>query len=386
MGIYNFWYAMMDKVQSMTAGLVIGICITGIIGILLLSILKIQKQNTILAIIVPAIVSCFLMVPFISSFNYIVDKQVGGGIIDEAKAEIKAQRVEASRLKAENMVKILEREKLDNQITISKQTLEIQALNDNIKLLENTQLSMQSFQKILQVALLQTNIKQTMVRKDDLNPRQQGWGLLADFYNDEILVILTHDINAKFGVDLTEIKVVKLDGNNVIVSGIRPKYIGSDRNKTDEILKEVRRVNYKRGEVASVRVENSAQNLNLADRYAKTYEDQFQTKLSEGLELGFMNDAVVQLAQNFITVMLAPLYRNIRFTDTEQPGALPLMQHVQKELEENYNRKIELLDINENLLAVNQKVDKEVAEIENENNLLEARLIDIVLECGENNE
>ena len=386
MGIYNFWYAMMDKVQSMTAGLVIGICITGIIGILLLSILKIQKKNTILAIIVPAIVSCFLMVPFISSFNYIVDKQVGGGIIDEARAEIKAQRAEASRLRAENMVKTLEREKLDNQITISKQTLEIQALNDNIKLLENTQLSMQSFQKILQVALLQTNIKQTMVRKDDLNPRQQGWGLLADFYNDEILVILTHDINAKFGVDLTEIKVVKLDGNNVIVSGIRPKYIGSDRNKTDEILKEVRRVNYKRGEVASVRVENSAQNLNLADRYAKTYEDQFQTKLSEGLELGFMNDAVVQLAQNFITVMLAPLYRNIRFTDTEQAGALPLMQHIQKELEENYNRKIKLLDINENLLVVNQKVDTEVAEIENENNLLEARLIDIMLESGENNE
>jgi hypothetical protein len=371
MGIYNFWYGMVDKVQSMTAGLVIGICITGIIGILLLSILKIQKKNVILAVIVPTIVSCFLMVPFISSFNYIVDKKVGGSIIDEAKAEIKAQRAEASRLIAENRVKMLEREKLENQITISLQTLEIQALNDNIKLLENTQLSMQSFQKILQVALLQTNINQTMVRKDDLSPRQQGWGLLADFYNDEILVILTHDISAKFGVDLTEIKLVKLDGNNVVVSGIRPKFIGADRNKTDPILKEVRRVNYKKGEVASVRVESNSQNLNIADRYARMYEDQFQTKLSEGLELGFMNDAVVQLAQNFITVMLAPLYRNIRFTDTEQVGSLPLMQHIQKELEENYNRKIELLDINENLLVVNQKTDAVITVIENEYDLVE---------------
>ena len=366
MGILNFWYGMVDKIQSMTAGLVIGICIIGIFGILLLSILKIRRNNVILAIIAPAIASCFLMVPIISSFNYIVDKKVGSGIIDEAKAEIKAQRAEASRLKAENKAKMLEREKLENEITISKQTIEIQALNDNIKLLENTQLSMQSFQKILQVALLETNIKQTMVRKESLNPLEKGWGLRADFYNDEILVILTHDINAKFGVDLTKIKVEKQDGNNVVISGIHPKYIGADRNKPDEILKEIRRVRYKMGEVASVSVENNAQSINLADRHAKTYEAEFQTKLSEGLELGFMNDAVVQLAQNFITVMLAPLYRNIRFTDAERPGALPLMQHIQKELEENHNRKIELLDINENLLVVNQKADAEVTEIENE--------------------
>jgi len=375
MGILNFWYGMVDKVQSMTAGLVIGVCITGIIGILLLSILNIRKKNEILAIMVPTIVSCFLMVPFISSFNYLVDKKVGGSIIDEAKAEIKAQRAEASRLIAENRVKMLEREKLENQITISLQTLEIQALNDNIKLLENTQLSMQSFQKILQVALLQTNIKQTMVRKENINELQKGLGIQADFYNDEILVILTHDINAKFGVDLTKIKVLKLDGNNVIVSGIRPEYIGSDKNKTDEILKEVRRVNYKTNDktldVVTVSVENNRQNINTADGYSKTYEAEFQKKLSEGLELGFMNDAVVQLAQNFITVMLAPLYRNIKFTDTEQAGALPLMQHIQKELEDNYNRKIELLDINENLLVVNQKADAEITVIENEYSLVE---------------
>jgi len=371
MGLLNFWYGMVDKFQSWTAGLVIGICIIGIFGIMLFSILRLQKKNAILSIITPVIVSCFLMVPLISSFNYIVDKKVGGAIIDEAKAEIKEQRAEAARLKAENKVKMLEREKLENEITISKQTIEIQSLNDNIKLLENTQLSMQSFQKILQVALLETNIKQTMVKKESLNPFEKGWGLRADFYNDEVLVILTHDINAKFGVDLAQIKVDKQDGNNVIVSGIRPKYIGADRNKTDPILKEVRRVRYKLGEVASVTVENSAQNLNLADRKARTYESEFQTKLSEGLELGFMNDAVVQLAQNFITVMLAPLYRNIRFTDDERPGALPLMQHIQKELEENHNQKIKLLEINDNLLLANKNVDTEVTELENKYNLVE---------------
>jgi hypothetical protein len=65
--------------------------------------------------------------------------------------------------------------------------------------------------------------------------------------------------------------------------------------------------------------------------------------------------------------MLAPVYKNIRFSDDERPGALPLMKYLQKELEETQNRKIELLSINENLLVRNTDVDKEVAKTMEEN-------------------
>lgn len=373
MNFLTFWYNMVDAVKTATVVLVIGGGFAGIFAIVLFSIFKIRKINANLAIMVSTLLSCFLMVPVISAFNNLVDIRVEGSIVDEGKAEMQAQRAELERLKAENRVKMLERERLDNQITIAKQSIEIEALNDNIKLLEHAELSMQSFQRILQIALLQTNLKQTLVRKEHLTPFESGWGFKADYFNDEILVILTHDINAKFGVDLNEIKIVKLDGNNVIVSGIRPKYIGSDRYITDIPVKEVRRVNYKKGIVASIRIENNPESLNKADKYAKEYEDDFQRKLSEGLELGFMNDAVVQLAQNFLTVMLAPLYKNIRFTDAEQPGALPLMEYLQKELKDNQNRKIELLETNEDLLLVNEKNETEAVEIEVEQGLLETK-------------
>jgi hypothetical protein len=264
----------------------------------------------------------------------------------------------------------LEREKLENQITIAKQSLEIEILNDNIKLLENAEISMQSFQKILEIALLQTNLKQTMVRKEPLTAFETGWGIRANYYNDEALVVITHDILAKFGVDLNEVKVSELDGNTIVVSGIIPKFIGTSRNVSDIILKEYRRVNYKKGVVSSIDTRYDSSSINLVDRKASTYEAEFQRKLSEGLELGFMNDAVVQLAKNFITVMLAPVYQNIKFAEKEQPEALPLMKHLQKELEENQNRKIELLEINENLLFINNNVDKEVAEIKKEQNVL----------------
>jgi hypothetical protein len=355
---------MVDKVKTATVVLVIGGGIAGIFAIVFFSIFKIRKINSTLAIMASTVLSCFLMAPIISAFNNLVDIKIEGSIIDEGKAEIKAQRAEVARLKAENRIRNLEREKLENQITMAKQSIEIEALNDNIKLLENAGISMQSFQKILEVALLQTNLKQTLARIEDLTLRESGWGLRAAFYNDQALVVITHDIMAKFGVDLNEVKVSKSEGNTIVVSGIIPKFIGTSKNITDVILKEYRRVNYKEGVVSSVDTKYDSVSIGQVDRVANEIESDFQAKLSEGLELGFMNDAVVQLAKNFITVMLAPVYRNIKFTDEEQPGALPLVKYLQKELEENQNRKIELLEINENLLLVNKKAEAEVSEIQ----------------------
>jgi hypothetical protein len=173
---------------------------------------------------------------------------------------------------------------------------------------------------------------------------------------------MTHDINAKFGVDLNDVKIVKLDGNAVAVSGIHPIYIGADKNITTTPVKEIRRNNYKKGVISSVIVQNNAQSLNLADKYAESSKADFQAKIKN--ELNFMDDAVVQLAQNFIRVMLAPLYKNIKFTDDEQPNALPIVEYLQKELQVNNERKSELLDTNGNLILGIEQLETETAKIE----------------------
>jgi hypothetical protein len=363
----GFWYDMVNAIQSATAVLVIFGGLIGIFAIVFFSMFKMQKMSRYFAIMLSTVVSCFLMVPIISAFNHLVDIKVEGAIIDEGKAEIKAQQEEVKRLKAEVKIRDLEREKLENQITIAKQSLDIDLLNDNIKLLENAEISMQSFQKIVEVALLQTNLKQTLVKKEPLTPLETGWSIRADYHNDEALVVIAHDIEAKFGVDLNAVKISKFDDNTIIVSGISPKFIGASRNVSDTLLKEYRRVNYKKGEVSSVDTKYDGSSRAAVDRRAEQYESEFQRKLSEGLELGFMNDAVVQLAKNFLIVMLAPVYKNIRFSDDERPDSLPLMKYLQKELEETQNRKIELLDINENLLVKNTDVDKEITKTVEEN-------------------
>ncbi|MCL2128870.1 MAG: hypothetical protein FWH35_00755 [Treponema sp.] len=364
----NFWVNVLDNVKTATAPLVIGGSLIGIIVIVLVFILRSLKpeqkdKNQTLAIAASTIASCVLMVFVVTSFNHLVESRIEGGFLDETSAEIQAQRAKAAELIAANELKMLKREELETRVALQKQSIMMRSLDDNIKLLENAQLSMRSFEKIVQLALLQTNINQTMVRKEDITPLQRGLGINANSYNDEILVIITHDINAKYGVDLNEVKIAKLDGNDVAISGIRSSYIGSDINKNDEILKEVRRLNYKKNkldelEIDSIRPNYDRQSLRIADSRVKQYEAEFQTSLSNGQELDFMNDAVVQLAKNFITVMLAPLQWKIIFTDTELPGALPIMQYMQKELEEKKGEKIKLQDINDNLLLESGQADE----------------------------
>jgi hypothetical protein len=366
----NGWYSIINSVESATWVLVIGGGFIGILAVVFFSISKLKKINSNLAIIASTLAGCLFMIPIISSFNNLVDLKIEGSMIDEGKAEIRAQRAEIERLKAENRIRQLEREQLENQITIAKQSLEIEALNDNIKLLENAELSIQSFRKILEVALLQMDLKQTLVRKEKLNDIKGGWGLQADQYYDEALVVIIHDISAKFGVDLNEVKITKLDGNTVVVSGIRSKFIGASKNISDAALKEIRRVNVK-NDVTSIVVQNDSLSRERANKLANEYETQFQTRLSEGLEFGFMNDAVIQLAQNFIRVMLAPLYRDIRFDDEEHPESQPLMKHLQKELDDMRNKKIELSEINKDLLFLNENLEEEETKPQEEMDIID---------------
>jgi len=358
----NFWYKAVDSLKGITPVLIIAAALAGIILTLFLSIFRLGKKHHNLAIIFSTIVSCVLMVPVITAFNALVAFKIEGTIIDEGKAEIRAQRAEVERLIAENKMKLLEREKLDNEITIAKQSIEIEALNTSNILLDRARLSMQSFQQIAELALTQANFSQTLVRKEPVTPIETGWGLKADYYYDEALVIIVHDINAKFGVDLKEVKIAKTQGNSVVVSGIRPKFIGADKNESKTLLKEIRRVDNKLGVPYRVRIKDQRQDVILADIKANQFELEFQKKLSEGMEMSFMDSAIVQLAQNFIKIVLAPIYDNIVFANVDAQGALPLLDYLTKEINENNEEKYRLLRMNEQFIL---KIDQFETEIEN---------------------
>ncbi len=76
-----------------------------------------------------------------------------------------------------------------------------------------------------------------------------------------------------------------------------------------------------------------------------------------------MDTAVIQLAQNFIKVMFAPLYKNISFEDKDRPNSLPIMEHLRKELADVDKQIKKLNDDDKTLTFDNEKFDTDVDEI-----------------------
>ncbi len=254
MNFFSFWDGMVDFFSGASSGWVIAFCLIFIFAIVLLSILKLRIINSTLAILASTIVSCLLMIPAISAFNYLagvkdiairktqikeqnekkiqMDEDLRAKkkfvetelrkMDDELKEKKKRMDEELSRKKnlmekerkIEDLKRakaVLEKDKAENEAKIAIMTKDIADLKKQISILEHAQLSVQSFERILELALLQTNIKQSLVRLVPTgDTKQNTWKdkaktlTLADYSNEYALIIINHDIDAKYGVNLND--------------------------------------------------------------------------------------------------------------------------------------------------------------------------------------
>jgi len=335
---YNRLYS---DIQSAATILVIIVCFAGIILVMLAALFKIKNHQA--AVVVSSVICCLLMIPLVISLNYYVKKSAAAAILNEEETKI-------AKIIAENKARALEKQRLENEVLIAKQSIEIETLNRKNILLERARLQLQGFQQIAELALTQANYKYNLVRLEPTTPIESGWNILAEYYQDEILVVSSYDINAKFGIDLKEVKAVKTGDNSVTVSGIRPKFIGTNKWERNNMVKEIRRVDYKYGKRFRTRILDARQNEILADIKEQQFDLEFNRRISEGLEMTFMDDVIIQLAQNFIKIVLAPVYDNIIFDKVNRPEALPLMEYLAKELKENDEEKYNLLQMKEHLV------------------------------------
>jgi len=374
---FGFWDGMVDFFSGAIPVVVIAGCLLLILAVMFFSVFKLRIISSTLAILTSTVVCCLLMIPAISAFNHLAGSKTKGAEIDRVKNEIAELKFKKKQVESEYRMKELELEKAKNDIKIGEQTVELAALKDQIATLQHAQLSVQSFDRILELALLQTNIQQSLVRLERIGEPKKcqiiDWG--CDYYIDEALVVINHDIDAKYGVNLNEIKISKIDDNTAVVTGIRPKFIGASKNKSDFLIQEIWRRKWKNDVLSTTDILNGNTEKERARRYAKEYENEFQQKLSEGMEFAFMDTAVIQLSQNFIKVMLAPLYKNIIFDNAHRSNSLPIMEHLRKELtdvnvrmnklsNDRQNRKLG----NENIGTSVEEINKELSKLKKEKN------------------
>jgi len=334
----------------------------GIIGITAFSILFVPTK--LLAVMLSTGISCiFAVIVFLAS-KRLIAREVRSDKVNEATAlielDIVKKTAELERSVDQNKIKSLETENEEQKIKINR-------LSDKVKLLENAQLSVQKFEQILKVALLETKFKTTLVEKNDLGEKKTvknlfGFEKKGEYTQDEVLVIQTCEIDAVFGIDLKKIKVSK-DENAVVFSGFSPEPIGTPNCNFDRVLEETRTQYFKGGMKKPDKVipKYDRDGEREAHEQAELFKSKFQAKVKESKEISCMDDAVIKLAQNFISVMFAPLYGNdIRFEKEEIPGALPIIEHIESEIKKNN----ELIEENNELIEKNNALieDAQMAE------------------------
>ena len=355
MSVSMFFYRVQDKVSMTMSFFVMAACIIGIVLVLFFASTKLRKINAVLAIVLSTALSCILMIPLMTAFNSFVNKKVVNEVTDSQLAEIEARKAQIKLLAANQELKEKEKEILDNKINMQKQSIEISGLEDSLRVLQNTQLNMQSFKEILELGLLEANLKQTNLYRKQLSGISTGMGLKADQYYDEGLVILTHDI------DLKKIKItVSKDFPNILwIKDIQPKFLGASKNKHVKEVAEIRRVDIKNN-IKTYNILNGQSEVKKANQYADLCEQEYQTRLSQGLETNFMNDAILKLAENFIKLILSPLKKEIRFDSGLDGDTMSLEDYIETELKEIQAKRLELEDSNKTFDAETQTKEKEL--------------------------
>ncbi|MDR2926321.1 MAG: hypothetical protein LBU76_10325 [Azoarcus sp.] len=128
---------------------------------------------------------------------------------------------------------------------------------------------------------------------------------------------MTHDIVAKFGVDLKSIRISnsKQYSDAIVVSGIVSKFLGTAKNDPKWEVQEIRRITANGNESPTkVDIMDSKQHQKLIIEYMQESQKLYQQRLNQGLETTFMDESVIKLAENFIRLVLPPLNKKSYFS------------------------------------------------------------------------
>ncbi|MDR0375272.1 MAG: hypothetical protein LBH85_06055 [Treponema sp.] len=308
MGFLTAFDAIAKSIQGLFGGLLMIMCVGGILTLaVLLTIKKIDKP---IAVIAQALGSCILMIPVMWGLNNFVEAKVGA--VDQRD-------------------KIRERER------------KIDELQGKIRQIEGAGFNLQQFEKILKVGLVETKLRQTYMTKNIFDTSHR-----ADFffpYDWEYLGVMTNNVTATFGIDLKLVRLYNSGGeeNTIVAYGIKPAFMGALENNPFVEISEIRQLMLDGNlDVKETKIDNSSQAKNALIKQERDMMNAYQSRLNKGLQTDFMDDSVVKLAESFIKMILAPLGKEITFSEEPHKESFPLEEFLQMEMDVR-KRELELL-------------------------------------------
>ncbi len=237
--------------------------------------------------------------------------------------------------------------KLDDESTsVLKQELAAEkeknvSLQNEIAFLRHAQLSIQNLEQIMELNLLKTSLHQTEVKDTWIGTQKlfENQGKTRTQYasvGKNYLIILTHDLTAKYGINIKDLKAYEDDAGQLVISGVKPIFTGmlgvQDNKQYAEVINSFFSAD---GTLVEKYFSMEKKDLQAASDYAEWCVNEFHKKIEtmDGLDSNIY-EQVSESAQNLLLVLLSPVNRKIIFSDTEDEKSVSLMEFLQRKIDE----------------------------------------------------
>jgi hypothetical protein len=201
-------------------------------------------------------------------------------------------------------------------------------LDEEVARLKRMKVEVNSITPILKLALLQFEGSLTDFCRRPLGKQE---GLLSS-KTQEYVGACQIDFRSNIGVDLQKTRLRK-DGNRLIVSGLKPEFMGFEKYTDTPVLNEVRTFKERLigRDVAEIETKDPRV-LSLAEGQRL----EAKQRLEQGVTLHGREEAARRLAEAFLSRILAPFECGIQFVETEETAGVPLLPFL-----EEHNREMD---------------------------------------------
>jgi len=191
---------------------------------------------------------------------------------------------------------------------------------------------------------------------------------------------------AKFGFDINEIRIIDSEdvSDTILVSGVKPKFTGTTKNKANKILTEMRHWSLandkmKRAGIDTEQFKNKYQvpaeykqlsvdfaKQAIAMSYADEVISEFNNRFMQGLETEFLNKPLEELCKKFVKSVLLPLNKKVVFVEQVKEGALSIDDYFKTKIEKASSKmeQAKTVGADKILKEVNEELEQIGREIE----------------------
>lgn len=215
------------------------------------------------------------------------------------------------------------------------------SLQNEIDFLRHAQLSIQDLERIMELNLLKTTLHQTEVKDTWIGTQKlyENRGDKRTQYasvGKNYLVILTHDLTAKYGINMRDLRAYEDESGRLVVSGVKPIFTGmtgvSDKKQYAEVVNSFFSAD---GTLVEKYFSMDKKDLQAASDYADWCVNEFHRKVETMEDLDSnVYEQVSDSAENLLTVILSPTGKEIVFSQEEKESAVPLMDYLQQKIDE----------------------------------------------------